>query len=1720
MSFESSVYNSSPYYDDYSESKQFVRILFRPGFAVQARELTQLQTILQNQIKSFGEHVFEDGSLVSGGQIAEATINYVRVDQTDITKSTDSGSTYNSVTSDEEITLAYQSAVNSEFGVGNGSYANSVGRIVHQLEQNDDTIDTYGYLFFQYLRGDTTLSSSNVIEFEAENGTRYRFRAKASGGNLPVTGKCRVVTTQPGLYFVDGVFIITTEQKTVPYTLSTSSANTEDGETVIIGGKIFTNPSARVGFRVTDTIVTSAEDSSLLDPANGFSNFSGTGADRLQKSLSLQSVSFVPDNTTNIERYASEGFFEILRYENGIAVRRQTLPDYSVLEETMARRTFEESGNYTVKDFNIQVFEHLDDGTNEGIFTEANGGDETKLSVVLDPGKSYILGREYETISRSYLDVNKARTIDEEDDKIVDVNVGNYVVIGASGGVTTGFGAGVGFIDSQSHPLVTLGSSTGATVGTARFRQLDIESASEKEYRMYLYDVELISGADFSNTQVLFASTGATMGIISNTSGIDSSGNTIQYSPTNDTLVVPLPFNTATQTVDNIDFDVQLSFTQTAAGNQIQVSVPAKSGDPITFPGDTNAVVASSLLNNRYFLLNVTDNTFIDDYSGITFTTSNDNDTLTVTGLDNGDEYRVLANCEVNTTDVSFFSRTKVLGSTETVTGVTLGTDIFSGVSFGNIGRSDIYALESVIGESNAIDFTDRYQLDDGQRDNLYDHGRILLEAGSTPGDSSFSVSFRRFTHTGDGPFVVDSYPVGETYAGASFGYENIPSFTSNKTGTVYSLRDVLDFRPVKDDSGNVSNAWIPVAKESMTASFKYYLPRIDRVVITKDREMKIIEGLPALNPQTPDIPKDALNLYTLRLGSYTFGPSDTEIQFHDTKRFTMEDIGQIEKRVDDLEYFSSLSLLEQDANARTFVTGSNTVIPKVGIVVDNFNGHEIGDVNNKDYNCSMDFAEGLLRPAFKSQSVPLIEDIQGANIKEEDGIYTLDYSEELSISNPLADTVTDINPTDRIDWYGFITLGAYSDDWHSESKRAGIRSNRYGVNDAWEYRNGSREDSPYGFGTQWMDWSYNWFGIPATDFEISPADLNETNRVFDETFAGLSSATRNRNVDFLLNNQIDGQSISTDARNNIAKNSTPDSVFRKINNRRYNTSIQPYNRLTNINFTAHGLKPLTTMYIFADNVSKGSLTTDSTGKATGSLTLDDGDTRIGDILIRLIDDSSNTVENATSVAETIFRIGGTAQGEDIISTRPSIPRRSSVSSSNVSSSVLNRTFSDGSGVEGLEAMAQNFSVDTSLYPKGMFMKSLDLLFATKPGDNERDLPVCVEIRPTVSGYPHPSKIIPGSVVCKYASDITTVNADDFTDANTNGSIIFSENKTRFSFNHPVYLAPGEYSIVVRTNSSKYTLYTSLVGSSLTGSENVSKQPFVGNFFQPQNAGTYVIDKNRNLTFGLNRCKFDTTGTVSFKNNSILADFTYDKYYIHSGHLDFGRNGTAQQLSFQVQTTDSGGSLETSGNDVNVNQTVTPLESRGTQIVKASDKTFVLTATMNTDDDTISPVIDTQSLSVLAIQNDIKDSSSTTSNRSDAQYNGELDPSILDSTNSSFVSSSRYITKSVVLEEGISANDIRVILDINQPSGTDIQVFAKTLSDTDTVDLSGKNYIELEPQTTVTSENANIFREVEYKVSDSSVFGSFDVFVIKIVMHSSNQFNVPSAKDMRVIALA
>jgi hypothetical protein len=76
-------FNVDPYYDDFDPNKNYHRILFKPGRAVQGRELTQSQTILQNQITNFADHFFTQNTPVKGGKVTvNNKVEYVKLNTT------------------------------------------------------------------------------------------------------------------------------------------------------------------------------------------------------------------------------------------------------------------------------------------------------------------------------------------------------------------------------------------------------------------------------------------------------------------------------------------------------------------------------------------------------------------------------------------------------------------------------------------------------------------------------------------------------------------------------------------------------------------------------------------------------------------------------------------------------------------------------------------------------------------------------------------------------------------------------------------------------------------------------------------------------------------------------------------------------------------------------------------------------------------------------------------------------------------------------------------------------------------------------------------------------------------------------------------------------------------------------------------------------------------------------------------------------------------------------------------------------------------------------------------------------------------------------------------------------------------------------------------------------------------------------------------------------
>ena len=208
-------------------------------------------------------------------------------------------------------------------------------------------------------------------------------------------------------------------------------------------------------------------------------------------------------------------------------------------------------------------------------------------------------------------------------------------------------------------------------------------------------------------------------------------------------------------------------------------------------------------------------------------------------------------------------------------------------------------------------DIKANYTLDTGQRDNFYDHGRIQL-TGTAP-TGRILVILCHFTHNGSGYFSVDSY----TSSGLADPYVDIPSFTSPTSGLKLELRDCIDFRPRRADGGTaMQNSEIPYPNTNWQADYQYYQPRIDTVYLGKDKKFGVHKGVPSDNPVAPYRLDATMNLWELKIPSYTFQPTDVTAVYLENKRYTMKDIGKMERRLNNVEYYTALSLLEKDAES------------------------------------------------------------------------------------------------------------------------------------------------------------------------------------------------------------------------------------------------------------------------------------------------------------------------------------------------------------------------------------------------------------------------------------------------------------------------------------------------------------------------------------------------------------------------------------------------------------------------------------------------------------------------------------------------------------------------------------------------------------------------------------------------------------------------------------
>ena len=395
--------NVSPYFDDTNPNNNYYKILFRPGYAIQSRELTSLQSILQNQIENYAKFQFKNGELVIPGEIGlNNRLNYVKLSSVSEVAVTDNLG--NIVYKQYDI----KSLIGSQLrGINSGVTAN----VVFAEYSNANESDT---LYVNYVSSGNSFDEQTFRQgetLEVVNGVNTPLLVVGTDGSVlpttiavtnpetnitttissPALGYATALKVEEGIYFVNGYFV-------------------RNEEELIIISKYYDSPSAKVGFNINEEIISPEQDASLYDNARGYSNYSAPGADRLKISLSL--VVYDYDQITD------KNFIQLAQIKNGVIEKKISKADYNLLEDTLARRTYDESGDYIVKDFSVDVREFHQFDDNNGIYKKDSFGfvkgyteevANKKLICSVGPGKAYVKGFEIVNKETKYLEIDKAR---------------------------------------------------------------------------------------------------------------------------------------------------------------------------------------------------------------------------------------------------------------------------------------------------------------------------------------------------------------------------------------------------------------------------------------------------------------------------------------------------------------------------------------------------------------------------------------------------------------------------------------------------------------------------------------------------------------------------------------------------------------------------------------------------------------------------------------------------------------------------------------------------------------------------------------------------------------------------------------------------------------------------------------------------------------------------------------------------------------------------------------------------------------------------------------------------------------------------------------------------------------------------------------------------------------------------------------------------------------
>lgn len=455
-------FNVSPYFDDFNSDKEYYKVLFSPGKPIQAREMNNLQSQLQSQIESFGSHIFKDGSMViPGGVTYDSQFYAVKL---------------NSRQFGVDINIYINNFVGKKI-VGDTSKIEAVVSYIAFPTDSDEVEYITLYVkyisanntgeFSQFTSGETLYATENVTYGNSTISAETTFATVVSENGTAIGSAAHV---SKGIYFIRGYFALVEQQ------------------TIILD--YYTNiPSYKIGLNVNEEIVSAKDDRDLYDNAKGFTNYAAPGADRFKISLTL--------DKRPLEDLGDPNFIELMRTDEGELKKEETTTQYSLIRDYLAKRTYDESGDYSVEPFTISLNESLNNRIgNDGVFfddektDDGNDPSDSLACIKISPGVAYVGGYDIVKGGATIIDVQKPRTTEKLDNVSVLFKMGNFLRVNNVYGCPTLKGE----IDFYNRRKTSPSNFNGTKIGEAKVYSFSLTDApytdASTSWDLHLFDLQ------------------------------------------------------------------------------------------------------------------------------------------------------------------------------------------------------------------------------------------------------------------------------------------------------------------------------------------------------------------------------------------------------------------------------------------------------------------------------------------------------------------------------------------------------------------------------------------------------------------------------------------------------------------------------------------------------------------------------------------------------------------------------------------------------------------------------------------------------------------------------------------------------------------------------------------------------------------------------------------------------------------------------------------------------------------------------------------------------------------------------------------------------------------------------------------------------------------------------------------------------------------------------